>query len=159
MNPNKSVKIGAALFVLWGVIHVLGGGMIVAAALSGPPAKALAMMGTSVNQTELATVPGGIVNAVIQFHGFNILWMGIVSIAVAIFLNWRNSRIGFWVNLAVIGFADLGLILFLIVPGYMSWSDGLIGPVLFVAGGIFTFLGLRSSSKKLPNASVQKSTV
>jgi hypothetical protein len=37
---------------------------------------------------------------------------------------------------------------FLLVPGYMAWGDGWLGPVLFAAGAIFSTLGLRRGASE-----------
>jgi len=35
-------------------------------------------------------------------------------------------------NLAIVGAADIGLIVFLLLPGHMAISDGIPGPALWV---------------------------
>ncbi|NJN83270.1 MAG: hypothetical protein HC802_13950 [Caldilineaceae bacterium] len=55
-------------------------------------------------------------------------------------MNWRNSRAGYWINLGVVAAADLGLLLTLLLPGMMAWSDGLWGPLLWLLAAGFTTL-------------------
>lgn len=83
---------------------------------------------------------------VFAFHSFNIICLGVLSIFAAIFLNWKNSRTGYWLNLVIVGFADLGLILFMVTPGVMQISDAWIGPALFLVAVLFSTLGRFSSS-------------
>jgi hypothetical protein len=56
-------------------------------------------------------------------------------------MNWHNSRAGFWLNALTIGAADVPFILFVLVPGYMPFGPGFLGPALWIAGMIFTGRG------------------
>jgi hypothetical protein len=69
---------------------------------------------------------------------FNILWIGLLVTVVAVTMNWSNSRLGYWLNLAVVGATDAGLVWALLAPGYMAWSDGMIGLVLFAFALVFS---------------------
>jgi hypothetical protein len=51
-------------------------------------------------------------------------------VAIAVGLNWKNSPVGFWLNLVIVSAVDLDLIIFLIAPGFMALPDGLIGIML-----------------------------
>jgi hypothetical protein len=44
------------------------------------------------------------------------------------------------INLGVLALADTGLIIFVLIPGYIPLWPGLAGPVLWVLGGILTTL-------------------
>jgi hypothetical protein len=92
----------------------------------------------------LPAVSGGVTGAVLAFFAFNWVWIGLLVLVVAITLNWRNSRIGYWLNLAVAGAADLGLIIFLLLPGYMAVSDGWPGPLLWLLAAVFSTIALLS---------------
>lgn len=139
-------KIGAVIYLLWGVIHILGGGLIM---LASEPAQQLGMMSSNVTVEPLPPGSAGLVHAGLSFHGFNLLWFGIFVAVVAMTMNWKNTRGGYWLNLTVVGAADLGLIIFLILPGYMSVSDGLIGPLLLVPAFVFSTIGLLQPKKNL----------
>lgn len=52
--------------------------------------------------------------------------------AIAARFNWENSPAGFWLNLVIVSAVDLGLIIFLIAPGYMAMPDGLTGILLWI---------------------------
>ena len=62
------------------------------------------------------------------------------AIAVALMLNIRNSAWGYWINLGVLALADTGLIIFVLIPGYMPLWPGLAGPILWVLGLAFSTL-------------------
>lgn len=57
----------------------------------------------------------------------NILWIGLLVSTIGLTLNWRNSRVGYLLNLGMVGATDLALLAALLLPGFMAWSDGLTG--------------------------------
>lgn len=148
--PTRSSRVGATFYVLWGVIHVIGGAVLLQAALSGTDAflqaqaggSAFEPTGLSGNARTLAVAGGAF-----AFHAYNLTWLGMAVAAVAICLNWRNSATGYWLNLALVGFTDVGLLLFIVGAGVMTWADAWIGPALFVPAWVFSTIGLRSTSK------------
>jgi hypothetical protein len=145
---TRSSRAGAILYALWGLVHVIGGAVLLRAALGGTDAFLRAQLGSSpLEPSALSdhgptlTVAGG----VFAFHAFNLAWLGLLAVFVALRLNWYNSAAGYWLNLALVGFTDLGLVLFLVAPGVMSWADAWIGPVLFIPAWLFSTMGMRST--------------
>jgi hypothetical protein len=76
------------------------------------------------------------------------MWFGIFALLVGVLMNWRNSRLGYWLNFGIVGVADLGLFIFLISPGYMALADGSPGPVLWILALIFSTIGLLNGQSK-----------
>jgi hypothetical protein len=64
-------------------------------------------------------------------------------IVVAIWLNWRNSRIGYWLNICMAGWADLIWVLVVVLPGYVGLARGLIPPAIFLSGAMLSSLAIR----------------
>ncbi len=132
-------RIGAACYVLWGLLHVWAGAGLLRADAEGQ----LALLSTAPLPAEaLPADLAPLVHAALSFHGYNLLWFGLFALGVAISLNWRNSWIGYWVNLAVVGADDLGLMGFLILPGHLSFAEAGHGPVLFVLAATFSSVGI-----------------
>lgn len=144
-------KIGAVFYVLWGIIHIFGG---IAILTAETPNVQLAMFGTAVPADMLPANPGEVVHATLSFHAFNLMWFGIFALLVGVLMNWRNSRLGYWLNFGIVGVADLGLFIFLILPGHMAVADGSPGPVLWILALIFSTIGiLKGESKAVQCAS------
>jgi hypothetical protein len=57
-------------------------------------------------------------------------------------LNWRNTRIGYWLNLGVVSADDVGFFYVIVLPGYIRLGEGLLGPVLWVLAVIFSTVGV-----------------
>jgi len=72
------------------------------------------------------------------------LTLSVFVIGVGLVLNWRNSRVGFWLNLCVAGWADGVWVLVVVLPGYVALARGLIPPAIFIAGAVATAIAQRT---------------
>ncbi len=102
----------------------------------------MGIVGSATPTADIPVISSGLVSNVLAYYAWNILWPGVFVTVVGIWLNWRNSRLGYWLNLIVVGAIDVGLLLFLLLPGYMAWSDGGLGLGLWVVALIFSTLGI-----------------
>ncbi|MCB9136626.1 MAG: hypothetical protein H6636_14470 [Anaerolineales bacterium] len=82
--------------------------------------------------------------AVLAYYAWDLLWVGLFVVLVAVILNWKNSPLGYWLNLAVVSAVDGRLLTLLVVPGYMAWADGL-GVKLWIPAVLFSTIGLLKS--------------
>ena len=121
---NIFAKVGAAAYVMWGILHIQA-------------ARLVFLLGDSLDP--------GMVQGRIYQDAFNLLFFAIFGIAVAVWLNWRNSRLGYWLNLVVISAADIGFIVYVLLPGYVPLVPGGLGPLLWVVAIIFSTLGILKS--------------
>lgn len=123
--PRRLVDATAAVLALWGLIHVLGGlSLLVASTAEGidtlaPGADAPA-----------PADPGQGAAGLLRFHALNVGLAGAAVLVLAV-AWWRSgARWTRDVALALaVGF-DVGLIAFLVLPGLLPASQGLVGPVL-----------------------------
>jgi hypothetical protein len=59
-------------------------------------------------------------------------WLGVTGILVLKDRYFMFECVtGYWFNLVIVGAADIGLIIFLLAPGYMAIADGIPGPALW----------------------------
>ncbi len=114
-------KLGSVSYILWGLLHLEG-------------ARRVYTLGQSID-------PGMIQGRIYQ-DAWGLLFFAIFGIVVAIWLNWRNSYLGYWLNLVVISAVDLGYIFFILVPGYVPLVPGGLGPLLWVLALIFSTLAI-----------------
>ena len=120
-------RIGAVFYGLWGLLHLL-------AALDG---FRLAM-----------SVEAGLIQGRLMQNSWTLAFFSLVAIAVAIMMNWRNSRTGYWANLVIVSAADIGFILFVLAPGLIPLWPGILGPVFWLLGAAFSTVGLRSAPER-----------
>jgi hypothetical protein len=135
-------KIGAVFYILWGLLHIAGGVVLLQQLAADGATKALATIGSAVPPVDLPIISGGVTAAVLAYYAWNILCIGLLVLVVGVKLNWNNSRMGYWLNLAVVGAVDLGLIFTLLAPGYMALADGGLGLALWLPAAIFSTIGL-----------------
>ena len=113
-------RIGAVVYILWGLLHYTAT--------------------YNVYQMGLGASSGAVQGRLFQC-AFYLFCLATTAIALAIRMNWHNSRAGFWLNAVIVGVADIPFISFEIVPGYVPFWPGILGPALWVAAMIFTGLG------------------
>ena len=115
-------KMGATLYVVWGLLHIKAAHAVYTLANSMDP---------------------GMPQARVRQDAWHLLLFAILGIVIAIAWNWRNDRIGYWFNLIVIGLVDLGFIFLVVVPKLLPlWPHGLLGPLVYLLAVIFTTIGI-----------------
>ncbi len=119
-------KIAAGLYVIWGLLHIQA-------------AYDAFLLGASIDN--------GIIQGKINQDAWNLLFFALFSIIIAAKYNWKNSRLGYWLNLVVVSVADIGFIVFVLVPGNVAFFPGILGPIFWVSAVIFSSIGI----KKEPN--------
>ena len=123
---NLFARFGAITYVLWGLLHI-------------EAARRVYMLGQSL---EAGMVQGRIIQG-----AWNLLFFALFGIIVAVIWNWRNSRLGYWLNLVVVSAGDIGFILFVLVPGYIPLVPGGLGPLLWVLALVLSTLGIISAKR------------
>ena len=123
-----AVKIGAALYVCWGLL---------------PFTAALGVYRLA------QTSAGTMIQARLLQTAFYLAAFAAAAIVFAITQNWRNDRLGFWTNGVMVSIADIPFILFVLIPGYAPWWPGLLGPIFWVAAFFLTALGRMGSAHRL----------
>jgi hypothetical protein len=123
---NMFAKLGAITYVLWGILHI-------------EAARKVYALGQ--------TLDPGMVQGRIYQDAWSLLFFALFGIAVGVSLNWKNSRLGYWLNLIVVSAGDLGYIVFVLIPGYVPLMPGALGPILWILAAVFSTIGLMSAAK------------
>jgi hypothetical protein len=142
--------LGPVFYGLWGVLHIIGALVLWQQLSAGGAPAVLATIGSGVPPVDVPVVSSDLLKAVLAYYTWHIFWAGLAVLGVAVKLNWQNRRAGYWFNLLVVGLIDLGLVLLLIVPGYMAVTDGGLGLALFLPAVIFSTMG-RLNQRRLPD--------
>ena len=124
---NIFAKLGSITYVLWGILHI-------------EAARKVYVLGQ--------TLDVGMVQGRIFQDAWNLLFFAIFGIVIAIFLNWKNSRLGYWLNLSVVSAGDIGYIVFVLVPGYVPFMPGALGPILWLLAVVFSTVAILSVGKR-----------
>ena len=114
-------RIGAILYAIWGAFHVYVAWQIYT----------------------LGATEQGITQGPLYQMAAYMLTISLFAIVVALTRNWRNDKLGYWLNLAVVSWADLTWVLVVVLPGYVPLARGLIPPAIWVAAAIFSTIAIR----------------
>ena len=114
------------MYFVWGLLHLKA-------------AFSVYQLGTSLE--------AGMIQARIFQDAWNLLFFALVGITVAVIFNWHNSRLGYWINMTTVSVTDIGFIAFVLAPGYLPIFPGILGPVFWVLGAVFSTIGLFASAK------------
>ncbi len=117
MVPLTLARLGAVAYVLWGIAHVAFAVVFYKAALAMP----------------FSDVQGRLLQ-----NAWNVFFLAIAVIGVAIAFNWRNNAWGYWINLAIASIGDIGFIIFLIVPGHVPVFPPILLLLLWVIAAALT---------------------
>jgi hypothetical protein len=139
-------KIGAVFYILWGIFHAYIGILLLSKVIGEGTGPALAAIGNALPASQIPQANIPVMNGVIAHYSWNLVWFGAYAIVLAIFMNWKNSRVGYWFNLVVVSLTDLGFIFAILVPGYITFAAGATGPILWVIAAIFTTIGILQPS-------------
>jgi hypothetical protein len=120
---NLFAKLGSITYVLWGILHI-------------EAARKVFVLGQSLEP--------GMVQGRIYQDAWNLLFFALFGIVVGIRLNWKNSLLGYWLNLVVVSAGDIGFIVFLLVPGIVPFMPGAIGPIVWLLAVAFSTVGIMS---------------
>jgi len=119
----RFARIGAACYVIWGLLH---------------------LEAAYQQFTLAATMHPGLVQGKLSQGAWDLLFFATFAIAVAVIFNRKNSDLGYWLNLIVVSAADLGFVIFVLIPGDVGFFPGVLGPAFWLAGLLLTTLGIRS---------------
>ena len=121
MNTTILARIGAALYILWGLLHIVA-------------AYKVFLLGQTIEQ--------GMVQGRLFQDAWNLLFFAIFGIIVAIIYNWKNNKVGYWLNLVVLSAGDIRFIITILLPGYLPLFPGVIGPMLWLLALAFSTLAI-----------------
>lgn len=118
------LRIISILWVVWGFVHVFAG----AVTMSRDTPDAIAGVADAVDPAELVGTYHAATGALINQHGFNLFWIGLVTMVCAV-LIWRGGRhLSYTLLLAAIvgGLADVGYFVFMDLGGFVNFMPGTV---------------------------------
>jgi len=113
------LKTAAVLWVIWGLVHMVAGVII----MSQDTAGAVAAVADAVDPALLVGTYHEAVGAIINQHGFNLLWIGTFTLVGAFFI-WRASVTAMFFTAIVGGLADIGYFVFVDLGGFVHFVPG-----------------------------------
>lgn len=126
-----ALKVAAALWIIWGVVHIFAGFVIIS---TPDAAGAVQAVADAVPKADLAFEAHTAASALYNQHGWNLAWIGAATVVCAVYL-WRAQqspvwRTAAWVAALTGGMADIGYFVFMDLGGYVN----------FMPGGLMTYV-------------------
>lgn len=115
------LKIAAVLWIIWGLVHVFAGAITI---FKDAP-QAVAGIADAVDPDALMANYHDAVGAIINQHGFNLLWIGVVTTVCAFYI-WRRSTLAIFLAALVGGLTDTGYFLFMDRGGHVHFVPGTV---------------------------------
>ena len=126
MIPSTlTARLGALCYIAWGLFHV-------------NVAHDIYTLGST--QTEITR------GRLYQLAAY-MLCISIFAIVTGAAGNWRNGPRSYWLNLIVVGWADLVWVLVVVLPGYAPLLRGLLPPAVYVLGALLTTAARRRAGR------------
>lgn len=133
-TTHMLLKISAILWVIWGIVHALAGILTI----SGDTAAAAAGIADGVDPNLLKMDYPDAVGAIINQHGFNLLWGGVVTIIGGIFI-WRKNVAAIFISALVGGLLDVGYFIFIDLGGYNKFVPGTVMTIISASAICLSF--------------------
>lgn len=133
-TQTNALRTAAVLWVIWGLVHMLAGGMTILQA----PSQGFAAIADAVEPTLLVAEYHPAVGGLLNQHGFNLLWIGLATVVGAVFI-WRANMTAVWVTAMVGGLADVGYFIFVDLPGYVNFFPGTLMTLVSASAIVLSF--------------------
>ncbi len=128
------LKISAVLWVIWGLVHMLAGVLTI----SNSGAAAIGGIADAVDPATLVGDYPAAMDAIINQHGFNLFWIGAVTLIAAYYI-WKRSPAAIFIAALVGGLADIGYFIFMDLGGYVNFMPGTVMTLFSASAVILTF--------------------
>ncbi|WP_421979441.1 hypothetical protein [Roseibium sp.] len=127
-NHRHALRAAAILWVIWGLVHMFAGIMTIGQETSA----AVAGIADAVDPAMLANDYHAAVGALINQHGFNLLWIGAFTVVGGIFV-WRGSVTAIFMTAIVGWVTDVGYFVFMDLGGYVHFVPGTVMTIVSTA--------------------------
>lgn len=117
------LKISAVLWFVWGAVHIFAGVMTMKFILASDTSGAVSGIADAIDPSTIQMDYPAAAGAVIGQHGFNLFWIGIVTLICAFYI-WRKNKQAVWLAALTGGLADLGYFIFMDLGGYTNFMPG-----------------------------------
>ncbi|MEO0527654.1 MAG: hypothetical protein AAFZ89_10525 [Bacteroidota bacterium] len=137
-NLATLFKISSVLWIIWGLVHILAGVLTMNFILSGDIPSSIAGIADAVDPATLQMDYPDAAGAIIGQHGFNLFWIGLVTLLSAFFI-WKGNKNAIFLAAITGGLADLGYFLFMDLGGYVNFVPGTVMTIVSGSAILLSF--------------------
>lgn len=145
-NYSILFRVAAVLWVIWGAVHILAGVLTVSSILSDNIAGAIAGIADAIDASTLQMDYPKAAGAIIGQHGFNLLWIGIITL-ISAFYVWKGNKNAIFLAAITGGLADIGYFLFMDLGGFVNFVPGTVMTIVSASAIILSFYAHFSDKK------------
>lgn len=140
-NLQVLFRIAAILWVIWGIVHIFAGIMTDYFILNKDITAAISGIADKVDSESLIRDYPSAAGAIIGQHGFNLLWIGLVTFICAFYV-WKGNKTAIFLAAITGGLADLGYFLFMDLGGFTNFVPGTIMTIVSSMAIVISFYAL-----------------
>lgn len=133
-TQNLLLRISTVLWVIWGLVHMIAGVIVISSDATG----GFQGIADAVEPSELEAMYHAAVGGILNQHGWNLLWGGLVTVIGAVFI-WRGSITAIWVTAMVGGLLDVGYLVFVDIPGFVNFVPGTVMTIVSATAILLSF--------------------
>lgn len=144
-RQNLTFKVTAALWVFWGLVHAFAGVMTI----SLETTSAISGIADAVDPAVLAGPYHEAAGALINQHGFNLLWIGLFTAVGGLFI-WRGNATWLFFTAVVGGLTDVGYFVFIDLGGFANFAPGTVMTIISgtaIALSLWVWISSRNQSE------------
>ncbi|MEL6865774.1 MAG: hypothetical protein AAFP19_15220 [Bacteroidota bacterium] len=138
MNLNVLLKISAVLWIIWGAVHIFAGAITMYFITGNDIAGAVSGIADAVDPATLQMDYPAAAGAILGQHGFNLFWIGIVTLLCAFYI-WSGNKNAIFLAAITGGLADLGYFLFMDLGGYVHFLPGTLMTIISASAIALSF--------------------
>lgn len=143
-NHGLFLKIAAVLWIIWGLVHMFAGVMTI----SQDAAGAVSGIADAVDPALIADEFHPAVGALLNQHGFNLLWIGAFTVVGGVYI-WRQSVTAILMTAIVGWVTDVGYFVFMDLGGFVNFVPGTVMTIISSAAVFLSlwayFAGIRDA--------------
>ncbi len=137
---NILLKTSSRLWVIWGLVHIIAGVLTMKGVLTGDISASVSGIADAIDpatlQMDYPAASGGIIGQ----HGFNLFWIGFVTLISAFFI-WKGNKNAIFLAAITGGLTDIGYFLFMDLGGFVNFVPGTIMTIICAFAIITSFYG------------------
>lgn len=145
-NVKILFKTSSVLWLIWGLVHAFAGIMTIKFILSGDVSSAVSGIADAVDPATLQMDYPAAAGAIIGQHGFNLLWVGLVTLICSFYI-WKGNAKAIFLAAIAGGLTDLGYFLFVDLGGYVNFVPGTVMTIVSSLAIITSFYAYFKSRK------------
>ena len=138
---NSALKIVSILWLVWGLVHMFAGVMTI----SNDTVGAIQGIADAVEPASVDMDYPAAAGAIINQHGFNLLWIGAVTTICAVMI-WRGNLTAVWLAALVGGLADVGYFIYIDLGGFNHFVPGTVMTIVSGSAILVSAFALRTPS-------------